>query len=141
MLLNSSVISVTLYAAPLDIDCFDDFLIDESQSLTRSEEVWRSLPVSVTFTPQIGGLHVMTSNQTHLGLTWSVSGNDPGLILGTAVPITWNVTYNDSMCSAVTGQPGVLTSCLAINLSTVCTTNVTKISKSPWLPDCLCVLR
>ena len=140
MLLNSPVISVTLYAAPLDFDCFDDFLIDENQSLTRSEEVWRSLPVSVTFTPQIGSL-IMTSNKTQLGLTWSVSGNDPGLILGTAVPVTWNVTYNDSMCSGAIGRPGVLTSCLAINLSRVCTTNVTKISKSPWLPDCLCVLR
>ena len=122
-----------IYAANLRITCPTSFRVEKGESLTVVVEVSRSLPINATATPEIGSSRIDEPN-----VTWSVNGNDSGLLLAQNISVTWNVSYVDSTCSGVVGDPGVLANCLA-NTADNCTTDVLQVSKLPSSLNCFYV--
>ena len=123
-----------IYAANLRITCPTSFRVEQDESLTVVVEVSRSLPINATATPEIGSSRIDEPN-----ITWSVNGNDSGLLLAQNVSVTWNVSYVDSTCSGVIVQPSVLANCLAKSTASNCTTNVLQVSKLPSSLNCFYV--
>ena len=120
-----------IYAAKLSINCPTTFRVEQDESLTVVVKVSRLLPVNATPTPKIGSSRIDEPN-----VMWSVNGNDSGLLLAQSVSVTWNVSYVDSTCSGVIGQPSVLANCLAKSTAGNCTTNVLQVSKLPSSLNC-----
>ena len=117
-----------LCIAELNIVCPADFRVEESESLSRTISISRSLPVRITASPPIGGSK--SAGDIPLdNVTWLLNGSDPGLRLAHDIAVTWNMSYVSTGCSSVASNPAVYAACAAINTSITCITNVLKVSK------------
>ena len=126
-------------AAAPNITCPAAFRTEVTESLTRIVRGFGSLPMTIIHTPAIGSMSGMNV-ASPFSVIWSLSGSLPQLMLGQNVSVTWNVSYVDTACSSVTGQPTVLANCLAVPTSSSCTTNVLLVSKLSNYQDYLFVV-
>ena len=95
--------------------------------------------MKITHTPAIGSISGMNV-ASPFSVVWSLSGSLPQLMIGQNVSVTWSVSYVDTACSSVTGQPTALANCLAVPTSSNCTTNVLLVSKLSSSQDYLYVV-
>ena len=112
-----------LCIAGLKIVCPADFRVEESESLSRTISISRSLPITITASPPIGGSK-STGAIPLDNVTWLLKGSDPGLRLAHDIAVTWDMSYVSKGCYCVGYYPNANVGRAVINTSITRITNV-----------------
>ena len=115
--------------AKLRVSCPAKIRIDVGKTRSVPIHVSHSLPVTLKASTVAGTSTVMSQNDQGTEYSWRIAGNDPNLIIGQPVSVTWTATYVNTECSGVWTKEWVRKKCEAISTSASCATKVLADSK------------